>query len=106
MSNFHSSAEVQRGFCKDCGTPLTYDPITRDTISIAIATLDDYSQIVPENQYGIEARLAWVEQLHALPASARGKEGDNDVEFAKLLPDIERTNRQHPDHDTENWPQR
>ena len=106
MANFHSSAEVRRGFCKDCGTPMTYDPIAGDTISIAIPTLDDYSQIVPENQYGIEARLPWVAHLHALPASATGKEGDNDIEFAKLLSAIERTNRQHPDHDTENWPPR
>jgi hypothetical protein len=103
MANFQSSANVQRGFCKDCGTPLSYEPITRDSISIAIATLDDYSEFKPDNQYGIEARQDWVDKLHAIPAYVSGMDASGD-EFATLLPDIQRTNRQHPDKDTEHWP--
>ena len=103
IANFRSSADVQRGFCKDCGTPLTYEPLKRDSISIAIPTLDDYSEIVPENQYGIEARHSWVCDLHQIPAYASG-EDEESKEFAKLLPGIAASNRQHPDHETEQWP--
>ena len=103
ISNFHSSDDVQRGFCKDCGTPLTYDPMTRDSISIAIPTLDDYSEIVPENQYGIEARQSGVCDLHKTPAYVSGEDAQSN-DFAKLLPGIAASNQQHPDHDTALWP--
>ncbi|MEP6827271.1 MAG: GFA family protein [Aestuariivirga sp.] len=103
VSNFRSSAEVQRGFCKDCGTPLTYDPLTRDNISIAIPTLDDYSEIIPEIQYGIEARQSWVCDLHKTPAYVSGEDAQGN-EFAKLLPGISASNQQHPDYETERWP--
>lgn len=103
VSNFHSSADVQRGFCKDCSTPLTYDPLKRDSISIAIPTLDDYSEIIPEIQYGIEARQSWVGDLYKIPADVSGEDAQSN-DFAKLLPGIAASNRQHPDHDTELWP--
>ncbi len=104
MSNFRSSANVQRGFCKDCGTPLTYDPITRDSISIAIATLDRHSDFMPEVQYGTEGREPWFNELHKLPSYPTGEDETGSVEFALLLPAIMRTNRQHPDEDTVHWP--
>lgn len=100
IANFRSSRDVQRGFCRDCGTPLTYDPMTKDIIAIAIATLDSYADLKPEKQCGIESRLDWVDRLSDLTAESSAF----DVAFAKLLPDIQRTNRQHPDHDTDVWP--
>ncbi len=104
IANFRSSADVQRGFCRDCGTPLTYDPILRDNISVAIGSLDNYENIKPDAQYGIEARQAWVDELHALPAFVSGDDETGSGEFRKLLPAIESSNRQHPDHDTTQWP--
>lgn len=103
MANFRSSADVQRGFCRDCGTPLTYEPISRNSISIAIPTLDDYSEVPPEAQYGIEARLPWVDHLPEIPAFISGENALGNA-FSKLLPGIAASNRQHPDHDTEIWP--
>ena len=105
MSNFRSSADVQRGFCKDCGTPLTYDPMTRDSISIAIATLDRHSEVMPEVQYGTEGREPWFNDLHKLPAYPTGEDETGSDAFAALLPEINRSNRQHPDKDTDHWPQ-
>ena len=103
VSNFRSSDDVQRGFCKECGTPLTYDPLTRNSIFIAIATLDDYSKIIPENQYGIEARQPWVCDLNKVPGYVSGENAEGNA-FAKLLPRIAASNLQHPDHDSEKWP--
>jgi hypothetical protein len=46
---------------------------------------------------GVESKLAWADHLPALPA--RSTEQDRTVEdLAKL------TTRQHPDHDTDDWP--
>jgi hypothetical protein len=105
MSNFRSSADVQRGFCKDCGTPLTYEPLHRDNISISIGSLDRHAEIIPEVQYGIEAREPWFATIATIPAFVSGEDETGSTDFVKLLPDIKRTNRQHPDHDTETWPQ-
>jgi hypothetical protein len=104
IANFRSSENIQRGFCRDCGTPLTYDPFTNTTISIALGSLDQAEAIKPEVQYGIEAREPWFDDLVNLPAFASGDDANGTSDFAKLLPDIERSNRQHPDHETESWP--
>ena len=106
ISNFKSSADVQRGFCRDCGTPLTYEPLRRGSISIAIPTLDDYAEIIPEVQYGTEAREPWIKELHQLPAFVSGEDETGSTDFARLLPDIKATSRQHPDHETDHWPQK
>jgi hypothetical protein len=103
MANFRSSADVQRGFCKDCGTPLTYEPLNRDNISVAISTLDKHSEIKPEVQYGTEAREPWFDELHKLPAYPSGEDHNGISDFALLLPGITASNRQHPDNDTEEW---
>ena len=38
---FKSSLKMERGFCRDCGTPLYNNWIANDVIHPAIATLDD-----------------------------------------------------------------
>jgi hypothetical protein len=104
MAKFRSSEKVQRGFCKDCGTPLTYEPLDRGSISVSIGSLDNHSAMPPEIQFGIEAREPWFNNLHELPAYVSGEDETGSNEFAKLLPGIKSSNRQHPDHDTEKWP--
>ena len=51
---FASSALAERGFCADCGTPLTYRLLDRDRISVTIGSLDRPSAVAPEMQYGAE----------------------------------------------------
>jgi hypothetical protein len=63
---FRSSNKVQRGFCADCGTPLTYERDGLDT-EIAIATLDQPQAVVPVIQVGLESRLSWCESIMDLP---------------------------------------
>jgi hypothetical protein len=54
---FKSSELVERGFCRDCGTPLSYRVVEKDRISVSIGSLDEPARIAVEKQYGIESRL-------------------------------------------------
>lgn len=53
-SFFRSTAIVQRGFRRDCGTPLTFAYDTRDHIAVSIGSLDHPEAVTPLHQYGIE----------------------------------------------------
>lgn len=59
---FASSNLATRGFCRDCGTPLTFAynaPEAR--IYVTIGSLDDPELASIEIQYGLESKIAWVE---------------------------------------------
>jgi len=94
---FASSNFVKRGFCGDCGTPLTYE--APDGLSLAAGAFDDPSQLPPTIQFGIECKLAFVDTIPALPARATL----DDLEDAPFLTDV--VSYQHPDRDTEQWPE-
>ena len=66
---FRSSSVVDRGFCRDCGTPLSFSYDHSDRIAVSIGSLDDPSAVAPAMQYGIEARLPAFGHLHTLPGS-------------------------------------
>ena len=93
---FHSSNHVSRGFCAECGTPLTYE--APDGVALAIGAFDDPAAIVPIVQYGIEGRLPYVDGLSKLPAT-RTEEQVGAASFLATL-----VSYQHPDHDTAQWP--
>ncbi|THK39752.1 GFA family protein [Ensifer sp. MPMI2T] len=93
---FQSSNAVWRGFCGDCGTPLTYE--APDGMALAIAAFDRPQGIVPTVQWGIEAKLPYVDRVHELP----GEDTMADVAADSFLADL--VSYQHPDHDTETWP--
>ena len=65
---FNSSAKMERGFCRDCGTPLYNNWMPNEVIHPAIATLDEPSALTPEFQVGVEARLAWTNDVPDLKA--------------------------------------
>jgi hypothetical protein len=93
---FASSNFVHRGFCADCGTPLTYE--APDGLSLAAGAFDDPARLPPTIQFGIECKLAFADQIPALPARATL----DDLDDAPFLPDV--VSCQHPDHDTDDWP--
>ncbi len=93
---FRSSNYAQRGFCGDCGTPLSYE--APDGVGLAIAAFDKPEEVAPTIQWGIEQKLPYVDQIAALP----GKETMEDMDAAHFLHDL--VSYQHPDHDTETWP--
>ena len=47
---------VERGFCRDCSTPLIYRMIGKDRISVSLGSLDDPGRVKPVVQYGVESR--------------------------------------------------
>ncbi len=104
VSNFKSSADVQRGFCRECGTPLTFDDLTEDRISVSIGSMDQHGDFQPEVQYGLETREPWFNALTTLPAYVSGEGAEGVTPFAARLSGFAATNRQHPDHDTDRWP--
>lgn len=93
---FQSSNVARRGFCADCGTPLTYE--APDGIALAIGALDAPQEIAPKIQWGVEGKLAYVDLIPTLP----GAHTLTDTAAAPFLVDL--VSNQHPDHDTDRWP--
>ncbi|WLS01816.1 GFA family protein [Shinella oryzae] len=93
---FRSSNHGYRGFCADCGTPLTYE--APDGVALTIAAFDDPASITPRIQWGIEAKLPYVDAIPDLP----GEDTMADQDAASFLADL--VSYQHPDHDTDEWP--
>jgi len=99
LSIFKSSDQTERGFCKNCGTPLTFHYVDSPRIAIALGSLDEPEKVEPQVEYGIEAKLAWFGNLSRLPGDKTTEE-DNPELTAKIAA----SNHQHPDHDTAVWP--
>ena len=96
---FQSSNAITRGFCGDCGTPLTFEVAAGGKhIALALCAFDDAAALVPERQSGMDARIAWMDLVNELAAPTAE---DVAAREAKYGP---RTSYQHPDHDTETWP--
>ena len=91
-SFFRSSEAVQRGFCRDCGTPLTFEYLARDRICVSIGSLDDPARVTPEIRWGIESELPAFRILHTL----RGVRTEDDATPEELAT---MKSRQHPDTD-------
>jgi hypothetical protein len=87
---FHSSEAVERGFCRDCGTPLFYRYTADDRISVSLGSLDDPRRVVPAQQFGIESRVPFLATLASLPGTRT--EDDTPPEVMARL-----KSRQHPD---------
>ncbi len=92
-SYFQSSVNIARGFCKQCGTPLTYRH--PGGIEIAIGAFDERDDLAPQIQVNYSARLPWVEAIFSAPVH---DDPDYYSQQEKII------SFQHPDHETENWP--
>ena len=89
---FHSSEAVARGFCAECGTPLTLRDFLEDKVFVSLGSLDRPMDVVPAHQYGIESRVPFFGALAGLPAAPTGA-GYGQPRYRS---------RQHPDHDPPN----
>lgn len=96
-THFVSSNFVQRGFCKDCGTPLTFEH-GDDGIEIAIGALDDPGVVAPASQLAHNTAVPYFDQLHTLRERDVTDGAANKGSGEKLV------SYQHPDYDTDNWP--
>lgn len=104
LAIFESSDDAERGFCRDCGTPLTYKAKSRPRISVSIGSLDRHSEMQPEFQYGLEGREPWFGELDHLPGTRTGDGDNGEGDTPARYETIKASNRQHPDHDTQHWP--
>ena len=57
---YRSSANIDRGFCGNCGSPLFFRPTNEDWISILSGTLDDPEVAPPHGHYGVESQISWL----------------------------------------------
>ena len=96
---FQSSNRVRRGFCADCGTPLTFEPDDGPP-EVAIGAFDNPTSIRPVIQHATDERLPWLNDLGALPLRTPREEEKVAPYYASIR------SFQHPDHDTETWPPR
>ena len=87
---FRSSQAAERGFCRDCGTPLFFRYVDKDRISISLGSLDEPARVAPARQYGVESRLPYVATLTQLP----GSRTEDEVPPPEL---VRLASRQHPD---------
>lgn len=91
-SRFQSSETNWRGFCQDCGTPLTYE--FEGWIEVAIGTLDDPDVASPEVQVNAACQTRCFSGLASLPEKPV-EQKQVDVEWNASVVSF-----QHPDHET------
>jgi len=90
---FQSSNKVSRGFCRECGTPLTFE-WDEAKIDLAICAFDAPAEIAPVVQLRAASAVPWATHVSDLPA------GDS---AASAAHDAAVVSRQHPDRDTVEW---
>ena len=92
LKHFQSSNQVRRGFCAECGTPMSYE--IGDGVELAIAAFDRAGDIAPTIQLARDARLPWFDTLATLPVRADADTAKRAAFYASIV------SNQHPDHDT------
>ncbi|MEO1746714.1 MAG: GFA family protein, partial [Pseudomonadota bacterium] len=93
---FASSNLSNRGFCRECGTPLTLE--TREQVEVAIGSLDDPAAVQIAYHANVEDRLPASLHLADIPEADPERKAENDAWNAKIR------SFQHPERDTEEWP--
>jgi len=69
LRKFRSSAAVERGFCGDCGTALTYQHAGfAAEIDVTSCSLDAPGEMAPEDHTWVSEGLRWVKLAAGLPA--------------------------------------
>lgn len=64
---YASSSLAVRGFCADCGTPLSFAYHEAARLYVTLGSLDDPAAAVPAVHYGIESQLPWLRLADGLP---------------------------------------
>ncbi|MFP5447533.1 MAG: GFA family protein [Alphaproteobacteria bacterium] len=92
---FQSSNKVRRGFCSDCGTPLTFECGDRH-VSLAIGALDRPAEVRLVEQLASPAQIPHFEDLASLPVHPLDEPAAA-VHLAGIV------SYQNPDYDTAEW---
>ena len=86
---FQSSTQARRGFCNQCGSPLTYESEPGE-IELASVSFDTPGALIPVHQTSHDTRIRWTDHMDAIT----WREGS--FEKASII------SLQHPDYDTPN----
>lgn len=95
---FHSSNRNWRGFCGECGTPLTYE--FEGGVELSIGSLDNPSVAPPTVQVNFADRCTFIEGLFELPEVAPAQAQQDSAWNESVI------SNQHPDHNTNQWPKK
>jgi hypothetical protein len=93
ISRYRSSEIAERGFCPQCGTPLTYEGSSAKHVSVTIGSLDDPNAVGIKEQLGVQAEVTWLKSALQAPSSRT-----DDWLAKKHLASA--GSHQHPDHET------
>lgn len=93
---FRSSPTVSRGFCADCGTPLTYQ-LDGEPVELAVGAFDEPDRVAPKIQVNAEFKRDCFDGLPGLSVRT-----ENSPQWQDFMANM--VSFQHPDHDTANWP--
>jgi len=55
---YASSKIARRGFCSNCGTPLSFEYLDGERMDLSVGSLDDPSALKPSAHFAIESRVA------------------------------------------------
>ena len=59
---YRSSAIAQRGYCRDCGTPLSYEGDGSDAMDLTVGSFDEAGRLRPVEHSGVESiNEAWLD---------------------------------------------
>jgi adenylate cyclase len=64
---YKSSEIAKRGFCATCGSPIAYQPVDVDFITIWIGSLDEPAEFEPQAHFWTESRISWADIHSDLP---------------------------------------
>ena len=82
---FKSSNISQRGYCRDCGTPLSLENFDDDQIEIATGTLDDPELAPPSLQINKRYACSFTDNIGALPEPDASTIAENDAWNDKVI---------------------
>ena len=55
---YHSSKIARRGFCRTCGTPLSFEYLGSPRLDLSVGSLDDPAAFKPTSHFATETRIA------------------------------------------------
>lgn len=64
---FQSSETVRRGFCGECGSPICFEPDSKDYTAVWIGTIDQRENYVPRAHWHTRGKIPWVDIQPHLP---------------------------------------
>lgn len=72
--------KVERGFCKKCGSSISYYHRGEDNIDITVGTLDDPNAVHPAKHIWDRKRIHWVKMNDGLPHYSEWSSGSEPID--------------------------